>query len=215
MAVMDASAQQRARLVGEEGPEGRDYRNKSGIDEILDHVLDVLVSGGSLFIQQVPFAADNPATQRRLGQLMHAEAFAHAQTGLAPCPFAAGAMSQRPGIAFALTHRLHQVAQRAAGARDYHRLAFGRHSPLAVNPDNLPLGLPTSDAVVTAVPDALGFSSERLDETPRDERAIGLGPTHGLVMVTEVGRRSEELSIRATGVMLLHIGAEDGFAQPT
>ena len=38
MAVVDALAQIRAHLVGEERSECRDDRNKSGIDEILDHV---------------------------------------------------------------------------------------------------------------------------------------------------------------------------------
>ena len=87
MAVKDALAPKRTRLVGEERPERRDDRSKSGIDELLDYVLDVFVGGGSLFIEQVPLCADDPATQRRLGQLMHAEAFAHALAGFAPGPF--------------------------------------------------------------------------------------------------------------------------------
>src|SRR5664279_2347917 len=108
------SALHRTRLVGEDRPECRDDRNKSGIDEILDHVLDVFVSGGSLFIEQVPRSADDPATQRRLGQLMHAEALPHSLTGFAPGPFATRTVSQRPGTAFALTQRLDQVTERAA-----------------------------------------------------------------------------------------------------
>src|ERR1035438_4865111 len=111
MAVKDALAQIRPRLVGEEWSECRDDRNKSGIDEFLNHVLDVFVSGGSLFIEQVTLSADNPATQRRLGQLMHAEALAHALAGFAPGPLAARAVSQRPGTACAITPRLDQVAE--------------------------------------------------------------------------------------------------------
>ena len=111
MAVKDALAPKRTRLVGEERSECRDDRNKFGIDEVLNHVLDVLVSSGSLFIEQVPLFADDPATQRRLGQLMHAEAFAHTLAGFAACPFAARTMSQRPGTAFAITQRLDQVTE--------------------------------------------------------------------------------------------------------
>src|ERR1039457_4807402 len=85
-----------SRLVGEERPERRDDRSKSGIDELLDYVLDVFVSGGSLFIEQVPFCADDPATQRRLGQLMHAEAFAHTLAGFAACPFTTRTVRPRP-----------------------------------------------------------------------------------------------------------------------
>ena len=124
MAVMDALAQIRTRLVSEERAERRDDRNKSGIHEFLNHVLDVLVSGGRLFIEQVPLSADDPATQRRLGQLMHAEAFAHTLTGFAPRPFAARTVSQRPGMAFAITQRLDQVAERAARTGDDHELRF-------------------------------------------------------------------------------------------
>ena len=50
---MDALAPKRTRLVSEERPERRDDRDKSGIHEFLDHVLDVLVSGGRLFVEQV------------------------------------------------------------------------------------------------------------------------------------------------------------------
>src|ERR1039458_7476793 len=103
MAVKDALAPKRTRLVGKDRPECRDDRSKSGIDEFPNHVLDVLVSSGSLFIEQVPLSADDPATQRRLGQLMHAEALAHALTGYAPGPFATRTVSQRPGTACAIT----------------------------------------------------------------------------------------------------------------
>ena len=39
MAVKDALAPKRTRLVGEERPECRDYRNNSGIDEFLNQSL--------------------------------------------------------------------------------------------------------------------------------------------------------------------------------
>src|SRR5664279_3358577 len=130
MAVKDALAPKRTRLVGEERPECRDYRNNSSIDEFLDHVLDVLVSGGSLFIEQVPLSADDPATQRRLGQLMHAEALAHALAGFAPGPFTTGPVSQRPGTAFAIAQRLDQVTERAARTRDDRSFGFRCHSSL-------------------------------------------------------------------------------------
>ena len=55
-----------SRLVGEERPERRDHRNKSGLNDVLDHVLNVLVSGGSLLIEQVSLSADDPAAQRAL-----------------------------------------------------------------------------------------------------------------------------------------------------
>jgi hypothetical protein len=42
-----------ARFVGEERSEGRDDRNKSGIYEVPDHVLDVLVSGRRFLVEQL------------------------------------------------------------------------------------------------------------------------------------------------------------------
>src|ERR1022692_3567664 len=108
MAVKDALAPKRTRLVGEERSECRDDRSKSGIHEFLNHVLDVLVSGRCLFVEQVPLFADDPATQGCLGQLMHPEALAHALTSFASGPLAARTVSQRPGTAFAITQRLDQ-----------------------------------------------------------------------------------------------------------
>ena len=126
----------RARLVSEERSERRDDGHESGINEVLDHCLDVFVGGGSLFVEQIALFADDPAAQRRLGQLVRAEAFAHAQAGFAPRPLAAGTVSQRPGVAFAIAEWLDEVAERTARTRDDHRLAFGRHGTFAVNPDN-------------------------------------------------------------------------------
>src|ERR1035441_10618303 len=172
MAVLDALAQIRARLVGEERPECRDHRNKSDIDEFLDHVLDVLVSGGSLFIEQVPLSADNPATQRRLGQLIHAEALPHTLTGFAPGPLATRTVSQRPGTAFALTQRLDQVTERAARTRDDHSFAFGCHSSLAVDPNGFTFVLTRGDAVVATFPEEICLGAELLHEALSEEPSV-------------------------------------------
>src|SRR5690349_6818102 len=118
MAVKDALASKHTRLVSEERSEYRDDRSKFGIDEFLNHVLDVLVPSGSLFIEQVSLFADDPATQGCLGQLMHPEAFTHSLASFAPGPFAARTMSQRPGTTFAITQRLDQVTERTARTRD-------------------------------------------------------------------------------------------------
>src|ERR1035437_4130926 len=215
MAVMDALAQIRARLVGEERPECRDDRNKSGIDEILDHVLDVFVSGGSLFKEQVPRSADDPATQRRLGQLMHAEALPHSLTGFAPGPFATRTVSQRPGTAFALTQRLDQVTERAARTRDDHSFAFGCHGSLAVHPNGFTFVLSRGDAVVATVPEQVSVGAELLHEALSEEPSVPLGPPHGPVVALQVSRGGEGLCVRATGLMFLHIVAQDGFTQTT
>src|SRR5664280_2736782 len=111
MAVKDTLAPKRTRLVSEQRTEGRDDRSKSGIDQFLNHVLNVFVSGRCLFVEQVPLFADDPATQGCLGQLMHPEAFTHSLTSFAPGPFAACTVSQRPGTAFAITQRLDQVTE--------------------------------------------------------------------------------------------------------
>jgi hypothetical protein len=42
--------------TGQERPERRDHRNESGLNEVLDHVLNVLVSDGSRLIEQVPLS---------------------------------------------------------------------------------------------------------------------------------------------------------------
>src|ERR1017187_4447997 len=155
MAVMDALTPKRTRLVGEERSECRDDGNKSGIDEILHHGLDVLVSSGCLFIEQVPLFADDSATQRCLGQLMHAEALPHPLTGFAPGPLATRTVSQRPGTAFALTQRLDQVTEGAARTRDDHSFAFGCHGSLAVHPNGFTFVLSRGDAVVATVPEEI------------------------------------------------------------
>src|ERR1019366_2737011 len=213
MAVKDALAPKRTRLVGEERPECRDDRSKSSIDEFLNHVLDVFVCRGSLFIEQVPLSADDPATQRRLGQLMHAEALAHTLAGFAPGPFTTRAVSQRPGTACAITQRLDQVAERAARTRDDHRFAFGCHSSLAVHPNGFTFVLPRGDAVVATVPEQVSLGTELLHEARSEKPSVHLGPAHGQVMALQVSRGGEGLRVRPSGLMLIHIIAQDGFTQ--
>ena len=150
MAVKDALTPKRTRLVGEERSECRDDRSKSGIHEFLNHILDALVSSGSLFIEQVPLFADNSATQRRLGQLMHAEALPHSLTGFAPGPLTTRTVSQRPGTACAITQRLDQVTERTARTWDDHRFGFGCHSSLAVHPNSFTFVLTRGDAAITS-----------------------------------------------------------------
>src|ERR1035438_3655218 len=215
MAVKDALAPKRTRLVGKDRPECRDDRSKSGIDEFPNHVLDVLVSGGSLFIEQIPLSADDPATQRRLGQLMHAEALAHALTGFAPGPFATRTVSQRPGTACAITQRLDQVIERAARSRDDHRFAFGCHSSLAVDPNGFTFVLTRGEAVVATVPEEICPGAELLHEALSEEPSVHLGPAHGQVVAQQVSRGGEGLRVRVTGLMLGHIVAQDGFTQTT
>src|ERR1035441_4442125 len=215
MAVKDALAPKRARLVGEEGAECRDDRNKSGIDEILHHVLDVFVSGGSLFIEQVPLSANDPASQRSLGQLMHAEALAHALAAFAPGPFATRTVSQRPGTAFAITERLDQVAERTMRTGDDHSFVFGCHSSLAVDPNGFTFVLTRGDAVVAAVPEEICLGTELLHEALSEELSVPLGPAHRQVMALQVSRGGEGLCVRATGLMFLHIVAQDGLTQTT
>jgi len=59
----------------------------------------------------------------------------------------------------------------------------------------------------------LGFGSECFNESPSDKRTIGFSPAHGSVVVPEVGCGREGLRIRAVGLMLVHISAQDGFTQ--
>src|SRR5207249_6533007 len=127
---------------------------------------------------------------------------------LAPCT-----VCERPRMGCAITNRLHQVTQRAAGAWDHHRLTFGLDCALAVYPNNLALVLTPSDAVVAAVPEEFGFGSQRFGKAPGDECTIGFRPANGQVMFSEVGGRRKGLGIQAIGLMLVHINAQDGFTQ--
>ncbi len=58
----DALAAKLARLVSEEWPQRRDDGHESGSDEVADHCLNVLVSGGCLFVEQVALFANHAAT---------------------------------------------------------------------------------------------------------------------------------------------------------
>src|SRR5712691_101057 len=154
-----------ARLVSEERPERRDDGHESGGYEITDHCLDVFVSGGRFFVEQVALFADHPATQRRLHQLVHAEAFAHPLTSIAACPLAPRTVSQRPGVALTVTDRFYDVAQRTTRAWDHAKVTVGSNCTFTVNPTHFMAG----DAVVATVPEAFGFCTERGNETMRDE----------------------------------------------
>src|SRR2546426_11391240 len=144
-------------------------RSKSGIHEFLNHVLDVLVSGGSLFIEQIPLFADDPATQGCLGQLMHSEAFAHPLSSIAACPLAPRTVGQRPSVALTVTDWFYDVAQRTARTWDHHEVTVGSNCTFTVNPTNFMAG----DAVVATVPEAFSFCTERCNETMCDEFPIG------------------------------------------
>src|ERR1041385_3381179 len=125
-----------ARLVSEERSERRDDGNKSGIHEVLDHCLNLFVSGGCFLVEQVAVFANHAAAEWRLHEFAHTEAFTHAQSGFAACPLATCTVSQRPGVAFAITSRLHEIAQRAARTRDDDEVTVGSHCTSAVKPNN-------------------------------------------------------------------------------
>src|SRR6266496_3190358 len=112
--LVDALAAKLARLVGEEWSQRRDDGHESGSNKVADHGLNVFVSGGCFFVEQVAFFADHPATQRRLHQLVHAEAFAHRLASIAARPLATRTVSQGPGVAFTIARWLDEIAQRAA-----------------------------------------------------------------------------------------------------
>src|SRR5436309_2385277 len=104
---MDALSANLARLVSEERAERRDDGHESSINEVLNHCLNVFVSGWCLFVEQVSIFADDATAQWRLDQLEHTEAFAHAQTGFAARPLATSAVSHRPCVTFTIASRLH------------------------------------------------------------------------------------------------------------
>jgi hypothetical protein len=90
----DTLASKLARLVGEEWAKRGDNRHESGLDEVCDHGVDVLVSGWRFFVEQIALFADHATTQRRLHELVHAEAFAHAEARLTTRPLAARTVGQ-------------------------------------------------------------------------------------------------------------------------
>src|SRR5215472_11114671 len=102
MAVTDALTPQRARLVGEERSEAGDDRDQPDAHQVLNHILDVLVSRGSFFVEQLALFADDPATQRCLRQLVDSESLAHAQTGFTASPLTTCAVGQGPSVAFTI-----------------------------------------------------------------------------------------------------------------
>ena len=99
-----------ARLVSEERSQRRDDGHESGSNKVLNHGLNVFVSGGRFFVEQVAIFADDAATERRLSEFAHAEPFAHPLPRIAARPFATRTVSERPRVAFAITSRLHEIA---------------------------------------------------------------------------------------------------------
>src|SRR5207244_9320937 len=110
------------------------------MNEVLNHCLDVFVGGGRFFVEQVALFADHPATQRRLHQLVQAEAFAHPLTSIAARPLAPSAVSQRPGMALTVTDWFYDVAQRTARPWDHDELRIRRDRAFAVKPNSLSFG---------------------------------------------------------------------------
>src|SRR6476661_2324743 len=94
LGVIDALASKLARLVSKQWSERRDNRNKSGIDEVLHHSLNVLVSGWRFLIEQVALFADYPATEAGLREFSNTEAFAHAKSCFTARPLATRTVSQ-------------------------------------------------------------------------------------------------------------------------
>src|SRR6266496_5735577 len=92
-----------ARLVSKQWSERRDDGHESGISEVLNHCLDVLVGGGRFLVEQVALFADDATTDPSLRKFSNAEALAHANSGFAARPLAAYTMCQRPSMAFAIT----------------------------------------------------------------------------------------------------------------
>src|SRR5439155_23031675 len=137
--------------------------------------------------------------------LLSAEAFAHAQTSLAARPLAASAVRQRPGVALAIPNRFHDVAECAARSVDHHEFLLRRDRALAMNPHSLTLIFTPANAAVAAIPDALRFGAEHINEPSRDQFAIRLRPTHGEVMIAQVFHSRRRRSVRTAGSMPVHI----------
>src|SRR4029079_12874728 len=142
-----------------------------------------------------------------------AEALAHAEPGFAARPLAAGSVSQRPGMTVAIASRLHEIAQRAARTGNDNEAAFGCNRALAMNPNRLTVPFATRDAVVTAVPEALGLRSERGCETLRDQFAIGPGPANRQIGAAEIFLRRNRFRFHSFAAMQIHMVAQDGFTQ--
>src|ERR1017187_4107555 len=103
-----------ARLVSEERPKRGDDGHESGINQVLDHCLNVFVGGRRFFVEQIAFFADDATTQWRLREFADAETFAHALAGIAACPLATRTVCQRPRVALTVASRLDDIAQRTA-----------------------------------------------------------------------------------------------------
>ena len=66
---------------------------------------------------------------------------------------------------------------------------------------------------MAAVPEQVSLGSKLLHEALSEEPSVHLGPAHGQVVALQVSRGGEGLRVRATGLMLIHIVAQDGFTQ--
>jgi hypothetical protein len=66
---------------------------------------------------------------------------------------------------------------------------------------------------VATVPKALCLGPERRDKATSDKFAISLGPADGEVVTAEVFPRRERVRPHAVREVLVHIVAQDGFAQ--
>src|SRR5262245_6173305 len=95
---------------------------------------DVLVGSRRFLVEKLPLLADDPSAQGSSGQLRNTEAFAHAQAAFASGPLSPGTVSQRPGMAFAVTGYLHEVAERTPGSGNDSEVAVSLHRTLAVGP---------------------------------------------------------------------------------
>ncbi len=210
---MDALAVELARLVSEEWPKRCNDGHESGINQVLDHCLNIFVGGGRFFVEQIALFADDAATQSSLREFADAETFAHALASITARPLATRTVCQRPRVALTVTSRLDDIAQRAARTRDHNKVAVSCDCAFAVNPHNLTVTLVTSDAVVATVPDTFGFRAELGSKPPGNKRAIRLRPTYGGIVAIEILLANKRLSSHAGSAMLSHMSAQDGFTQ--
>src|SRR5207244_1990207 len=123
-----------------------------------------------------------------------------------------GSVSQRPGMACAISDWLHEIAERTARARNDNEVAFDGHSASAMDPNRLRFAL-ASNAIVAAVPKLLCFGSECFSEASRDEHTIDFGPAHSQVMIAEISGSGETFGIATGRAISFRILTEDGFAQ--
>src|SRR5262249_51659413 len=147
-------ASQLPRLVSKQWSKRRDDRDKSGINEVLNHRFYVLVCRRCFFVEQIALFADDAATEAGLGEFSNTEAFAHAKPSFAAGPLTTSAVSERQGMTFAIAGGLHEIAQRATRASDYDEVTLDSDGPFAVEPNSFITVVLTGDAVVATLPKA-------------------------------------------------------------